>query len=268
MNLPEHFTFSQHNLQDYVDCRYRFYLKYVLGLDWPAVENEPILLQEARMELGNQFHRLVQQYFAGVDPAVLASTIESDELSAWWQAFMQLGIIDLPGDKQAEKLLSVPLESFRLVAKYDLLVKQSDRSYTIYDWKTSLRPPSHAILMDRLQSIVYPFVLQTWLSSRSEQSTTQQIIEMIYWFPAHPAEPVQFTYSAAQLDNDRDYLSGMVNEITTSAEKWFEKTSEVKKCAFCRYRSRCDRGISAGNLSDSDDLDEELSVFDLDFDAL
>lgn len=268
MNLPEHFTFSQHNLQDYVDCRYRFYLKYVLGLEWPAVENEPILLQEVRMELGNHFHRLVQQYFAGVDPAVLASTIESDELSDWWQAFMQLGLNDLPGEKQAEKLLSIILAEHRLVAKYDLLVKQPDGSYTIYDWKTSLRPPSHTILMDRLQSIVYPFVLKTWLSSRSERSTTQPNIEMIYWFPAHPAEPVQLTYNAAQLDNDRDYLLGMVNEITTSAEEWFEKTPELKKCTFCRYRSLCDRGISAGNISDIDDFGEDVNVFDLDFDAL
>jgi hypothetical protein len=268
MNLPENLTFSQHNLQDYVDCRYRFYLKYVLGVEWPAIENEPILLQEARMELGNQFHRLVQQYFAGVDPGVLASTIDSDELSAWWQAFMALGLYDLPGDKQAEKLYSIPLADHRLVAKYDLLIRQTDGAYTIYDWKTSSRPPSQAILMNRLQSIVYPFVLQTWWSSRADQSATPANLEMIYWFPTQPAEPVQFTYSAAQLDNDRDYLQGIVNEITSSSEEWFEKTAEVKKCAFCRYRSLCDRGISAGNLSNADVSEDAENVFDLDFDAL
>lgn len=268
MNLPENFTFSQHNLQDYVDCRYRFYLKYVLGVEWPAVENEPILLQEARMELGSQFHRLVQQYFAGVDPALLASTIESDELSAWWQAFTTLGLSALPGEKYAEKLLSIPLADHRLVAKYDLLIRQSDGAYTIYDWKTSLHPPSHAILMNRLQSIVYPFVLQSYISSRADLAASSVNIEMIYWFPALPAEPVQFTYSAAQLDNDREYLLGMVKEITTSTEEWFEKTPEVKKCAFCGYRSLCDRGISAGNLADADDIMNAETVFDLDFDAL
>lgn len=268
MNLPEIFTFSQHNLQDYVDCKYRFYLKYMLGIEWPAIETEPILLQEARIELGNQFHHLVQQYFAGVDAAVLGSSIQSDELAEWWQAFLTLGLLELPGEKFAEKLISIPLADHRLVAKYDLLVRQIDGTYTIYDWKTSLRPPSYTILINRLQSIIYPFVLQTDISFRVVPADLPVDIEMIYWFPAHPAEPVQFTYSVNQLDNDREYLLGMVDEISSGSAELFEKTTEVKKCAFCRYRSLCDRGISAGNLSDTDGLADVETVFDLDFDTL
>jgi hypothetical protein len=60
----------------------------------------------------------------------------------------------------------------------------------------------------------------------------------------------------------------MVNEITANTEEWFEKTPEVKKCAFCRYRSLCDRGISAGNLADADEIEDARTAFDLDFDAL
>jgi hypothetical protein len=122
--------------------------------------------------------------------------------------------------------------------------------------------------MNRLQSIVYPFVLQTYINSRADLDASPINIEMIYWFPALPAEPVHFTYSAAQLDNDREYLLGMVNEITANTEEWFEKTPEVKKCAFCRYRSLCDRGISAGNLADADEIEDARTAFDLDFDAL
>jgi len=268
MDLPENFSFSQHNLQDYMDCRYRFLLKYVLGIEWPAVENEPVLLQETRMELGNQFHRLVQQYFAGIDPAVNESSNDSDELTAWGRAFTELNLNAQSGEKYAEKLLSIPLANHRLVAKYDLFIRKNDGSYTNYDWKTSLRPPSPMRLMDRLQSIVYPFVLQSYLSSAAQSSGKRDKIEMIYWFPAHPTDPVAFSYTAEQLGNDRDYLLGLVNEITGNNEEWFEKTLAVKKCAYCRYRSLCDRGISAGDLGDEVDSIDSDSAFELDFDTL
>ena len=265
MRLPDNFSFSQHNLQDYVDCKYRFLQKYIRGIEWPAVESEPVVLQEIRMELGAQFHRLVQQYFAGIDPSALESTIQSDELVEWWQAFCTLKLIELPGDKSAEKILTIPVANNRLIAKYDLLINHGDGSYTIYDWKTSQHKPLPARMMDRLQSIVYPYVLQSSLTSRNE---TASVIEMIYWFPTHPTEPIEFTYSSQQLENDREYLMGLVNEITTNDEDWFTKTSQTKFCAYCRYRSLCDREIQAGQLQDAENLLDLDSVFDLDFDAL
>ena len=36
--LPPDFHFSQRSLQDYVDCRRRFQLRYLQHLAWPAVE--------------------------------------------------------------------------------------------------------------------------------------------------------------------------------------------------------------------------------------
>ena len=47
--LPPGFQFSQRSLQDYVDCRRRFELRYLQNLAWPAVEAEPHLEQEKRL---------------------------------------------------------------------------------------------------------------------------------------------------------------------------------------------------------------------------
>jgi len=268
MNLPENFSFSQHNLQDYVDCRYRFYLKYIRGVEWPAIESEPVLLQEARMELGVQFHQLVQQYFAGVSPDVLDSMIVSDELAEWWNAFLSLDLINLDGEKHAEKALSIPFAGRRLVAKYDLLIRHPDASYTIYDWKTSEHLPSSTRMLERLQSIIYPFVLQSSLTHQHGISVKNTTIEMFYWYPNHPQDPIQFMYSAQQLENDRMYLMDLVNEITQNSVDWFTKTSQIRYCNYCRYRSLCDRGVQAGNLTDAEEQLDLDSAFDIDFDSL
>ncbi len=40
MALPSDFQFSQSSLQDYVDCPWRFYLRYIRQLAWPAIVAE------------------------------------------------------------------------------------------------------------------------------------------------------------------------------------------------------------------------------------
>jgi len=83
--LPDDFAFSQQNLQDYLDCPRRFYLRYVEQLDWPAVESEPVLEQEHLAALGNQFHLLVQQTLSGVPAEVIRDSIHEEDLSRWWR---------------------------------------------------------------------------------------------------------------------------------------------------------------------------------------
>lgn len=268
MKLPDHFSFSQYNLQDYVDCKFRFLLKHIHQLAWPAIESEPLILQEARMELGQQFHRLVQQYFIGVDPEVLSNSIQTPELAEWWQAFLSLKLNEQPGTKRAEKMLSVSLNGHRLVAKFDLLLQRPASSYTIYDWKTSTQTPSMRYLQGRLQSRVYPLVL--WLSVTNSVTPPQNLpeIEMVYWFPAFPDVSLRFEYTYSNYEQDLDYLTHLINEIQEMKEEDFSRTTDVKRCAYCRYRSLCDRGISAGALTPGSEVDFPDSDFYLDFDSL
>lgn len=268
MQLPDDFSFSQQSLQDYSDCRFRFLLKYVRRLDWPAVESEPVMLQEARMELGQQFHRLVQQYFIGVDTETLTASINSLELAAWWEVFLALKLNELAGEKYAEKLLSVPTNGQRLLAKYDLLMINPPGSFTIYDWKTSIHQPSRQKLFSRLQSRVYPYVLRQSFENSPAGKSALPDIEMIYWFPSFPESPCQFTYSQESYEQDKDFLNGLTQEILTLEEDGFTRTDEVNKCTYCRYRSLCDRGVSAGVLVPGMEEEAEDSGFDLDFDLL
>ncbi|MBP8997192.1 MAG: PD-(D/E)XK nuclease family protein [Anaerolineaceae bacterium] len=266
MNLPERFSFSQQNLQDYVDCPYRFLLRHILQVEWPAVESEPVLLNEMRMELGQRYHRLVQQYFAGIPAESLTESIELPELLEWWKAFLDLKIQTVPGEKFAEKLFSVPFEGSRLMAKIDLLLVQGDNQYRIYDWKTGAVQPTYQNLSRKLQTIVYPYVLTAFLTQNSAEVENFPEIEMIYWYPASPNNPLQFIYSPQKFSQDQRYLSNIVQQIKNAGREDFLKTSEEKKCRYCRYRSLCDRGIEAGTLSEEASTLEGEDLFDLNFD--
>jgi len=265
MRLPDSFLFTQQNLQNYKDCSYRFYLKEILKLDWPAVESEPVREQEELMKLGSRFHLLCQQYFSGIPVDVLTDQITQPDLSTWWQNFLQLGIPFSNKRNKVEQLTSIPFLGYRLGAKFDLLALGEDGRILIYDWKTSQHQPKRQTILARMQSKVYPLVV-----AHSEKSSNKkpESIEMIYWYPEFPGTPIQFTYSQSQMDQDLTELELVVKEILDMDELGFEKTINIKICHFCRYRSLCDRGTSAGINEKLEDPTDQNDVFDLDFDAI
>ncbi|RPJ37740.1 MAG: PD-(D/E)XK nuclease family protein, partial [Chloroflexi bacterium] len=155
MDPLSYFEFSQSSLQDFTDCRRRFQLRYIQRVHWPAVQAEPAREFERHIQRGDRFHRLAQQYLVGVPEAQLARMAEADEdenLQRWWQNFLDSIPARLNGRRYVEIGLQAPLDGFRLVAKYDLVLLRPDGLVTIYDWKTGTHRPSRASLLDRLQT--------------------------------------------------------------------------------------------------------------------
>ena len=166
--LPPDFSFSQQNLQDYLDCKRRFYLRYVEHLEWPAIESEPVLEQERLMELGHTFHVLVQQSLSGIPAESIQATLHEEELERWWGNFQELELNLADNKYYVEEMLSIPFSGFRLIAKVDLIIVQGDQGILIYDWKTSMRLPNREVLLRRAQSKVYPYVV-----TQASQTLTQ-----------------------------------------------------------------------------------------------
>ena len=109
-------------------------------------------------------------------------------------------------------------------------------------------------------------MLTACLTQNSAEVENFPEIEMIYWYPANPNNPLQFIYSSQKFSQDQRYLSNIVQQIKISGREEFLKTSEEKKCRYCRYRSLCDRGIEAGTLSEDASTLEGEDLFDLNFD--
>lgn len=263
MSLPENFQFSQANLSDYVDCARRFQLRYLLEQDWPAVESEPLLERERFADLGRRFHKLIQQHVEGISIDALTQSANEPELARWWQNYLQHIVMageatssGLPPDRRAEVAISIPLGKYRLTAHLDLIAAEADR-LVIVDWKTERKRPTRDQLLKRMQTRVYRYIVT------EAYQRTPGTVSMIYWFAEFPDRPEILQYDAAQHTNDRDFLNQLIQEIETGAQAdgdW-DKTPDEHKCAYCTYRSLCNRGISAGAIDpDAEDYDQDISL--------
>ncbi len=277
--LPACFQFSQRNLQDYVDCRRRFQLRYLDQLAWPAIEVEPMIEQERRLQAGAAFHRMVQRYLVGVPAESLSALVESEgqnnrDLKRWWQNFLGFSGIVPEENVLVEGVLSARIVSYRLLAKYDFICWEVDGAVarvTIFDWKTSQQRPPRQWQVERLQTRIYPYLLvQAGPQILGVDKLSPEQVEMVYWFTEFPQEPHRFVYSSEQYQLDHEYLTGLVSEIEGLPEEDYQLTSDESKCKYCTYRSLCDRGITAGLIDpmEADRDSEEDYYLDLDFDQI
>jgi hypothetical protein len=255
----DRFAFSQSSLQDYVDCKRRFQLRYIQRVAWPALQAEPARENEQHMQRGARFHRLAQQYLLGVPEDKLTRMAEADpdeHLLNWWINFLDCIPAALVGQRHVEVELSAPLGPFRLVAKYDLVLVQTDGRVIIYDWKTASKRPKRARLMERMQTRVYPYLLvQAGAAINDNCAFDPQQVEMIYWFTEPQQAPEVFQYSAQHCQEDGDYLAGLVGQIGGLRQEDFDMAASTSACRFCVYRSLCGRGIQAGSMLDGSEED-------------
>jgi hypothetical protein len=272
MPLPPDFTFSQSSLQNYMDCQRRFELLYLQHLAWPALESEPVLEQERRMDLGHRFHQIIQQYILGFPESALSASAADPDLQRWWDHFLLYSPLpDLPPKRLPEYSLSAAFSGFRLLAKYDLVSVEPGQRAIILDWKTSLRRSPAKFLRQRLQTRLYPFLLVlAGAGLNGGQPLKPEQIEMIYWFAEFPTEPERIPYSEKQFQTDKRDIGKIIAEIQTRQPGTFMLTSDEKRCLFCNYRSLCNRGKRAGNWQqdDEDQTDAYTQSINLDFDQI
>ncbi|MCB9138746.1 MAG: PD-(D/E)XK nuclease family protein [Caldilineaceae bacterium] len=268
--LPETFAFSQSSLQAYSDCPRRFWLAYVEQLPWPAVEASPVHEYEERMRQGARFHRLIERAEIGMEPDVIAAGLDHP-LDDWFAKYQRFRPADLPGDVlEVEKTLSTPVavagRAYRLAAKYDLIAVEPRRRAIIMDWKSASRRGDEGQLRRRWQSRVYPYVLVEASRALPWGPLAPHQVEMRYWFTAAPSRPVTLPYSDALHAANHEQLHALMTEIVSgAAEDDYPKVADTplnrkRFCAYCIYRSRCDRGEAAGDLDDLADAEEFFAV--------
>ena len=270
---------SQASLQDYVECRYRFRLRYLDRLEWPALRAEPAARNERRLRDGKAFHQMVHQYLLGVPAERLQELAEhrtgadgGKEPADWWRAFCQNRPADLPGKRFPEVKLATQVAGRRLSATYDLIVVQDGERAVILDWKTSARRPREATVERGMQTRVYPYLLARAGAVLNEgNALPADRIEMRYWFAAHPHQPVVIRYDHDRFEADGQLIADLVREISELPLDRFDRTERREQCRLCTYRSLCDRGDAAahgdvdedgehGWLSNEDD--DEAASFD------
>ena len=269
MTLPANFVFTQNNLQDFEDCPRRFELRHLLHLAWPAPQTEPILEHEQHMLRGEIFHRLAQQYMIGIPADQLSSLANQQGLSDWWQTFLEDSLVkSIPSNRWPEITLSMPFSNFRLLCKMDLVTVDTEGNFVVFDWKTSPRKTPGEILKNRWQTLLYPFVLQHAASALDGSKPSANQIKMVYWFVEDPSHPHQFHFSEEQSVRVDELLHKRIDEINLLAEGQFFLTSDERRCAFCIYRSLCERGEAGSLDEDPSEYDPPASLADLNFEQI
>lgn len=254
MAMRDDFVFSQASLQDFVDCKRRFFYRYIERLSWPAIEAEPILENERRMIRGSHFHRLIHQYYLGVSEESLEKAADAAQVTRWWENFIAHHPVENGREVFPEKKIAVVLGDFRVVAKFDLIAKGEDGVVRIFDWKSSRNRPKKEFVAERMQTRVYPLVISKVVNKLFPgQGFRSDHVEMVYWYAGYPDAPEVFRYSEEQRAIDEKYILEKITEINSLNEKAdFPLTKDVNRCQFCVYRSLCDRGEHAGNLENYD----------------
>jgi RecB family exonuclease len=270
MVIPSDFQFSQASLQDFQDCRQRFYFRYIQRLSWPALEAEPAVLNEEWMQQGAEFHRIVHQYFLGMPAEKLSITVTRENLRTWWKDFLTNLPVDLSNTVFPERMLATKLAGFNLIAKFDLVELTTENSMVIYDWKTSQHSGSRQYLSGRMQTKVYPYVLaKVGHVFTTGKGVSPENIKMVYWYACNPQEPETFSYNRNKMVEDEQILIHMIDEITSlEGSKDFPKTENRKQCQFCVYRSLCNRGEKAGDFSELEIEKTDEIANKIDFDQI
>lgn len=270
--MPEikHFTFSSGSLQDFLDCERRFELKYLLRQEWPAPQSEPVLEVESRIRTGREFHYIIHQYLCGIPLPGLQKMELAPDIHHWLERF-EIFFRGFPFvELHSEYTVVTPSQdNYYLTAVYDLIGMTDQPKLLIIDWKTSPHPPRKEMIAQTIQSILYPYLA---FENRAQIFKGSKIghgdIEMIYWNAVHPQETVSFSYSVHQHEENSEKLKRLIDTIIGKPMGTFTKTENTRKCAYCQYRSLCQRGSRAGSLDQDNGeyIDVDTLISELQFD--
>ena len=263
--LPPAFHFTQSNLQDFVDCERRFYLRHIAQQRWPSPLAEPQDEVERAIRRGSRFHQLVERHQRGVDMEMLRESVADDIVIGEWMNRYEAAMADLgPFAQQwVEVSLSTRVADKPVLAKYDFIGRK-DKVLIGIDWKTG-RLPDVQRLSERMQTIIYLLVL-----FREGARLAGQDIDgfALHYVSVNDGETRRFTVNIQDAHRLATQLQGVIEEVFQAHK--FPLTEDIWKCKYCLYRGLCERGTSP-NLNDEDIspddfwLDFGVSVDDIEF---
>lgn len=250
-------------LHDFKQCARRYELKYRQRQPWPAPQAEPLFSYDLQQQRGQLFHRLVERYYLGMKPTLLTESIEDDLVHKWWLTFLEQTPVPQNSLTQvsAETRLSAEIQGCRFDVLYDLLqIDHERRKLTIFDWKTTPKPPQPSHWHNTVQTQLYLLVAGHLCQQFLGEEAILEDVSMVYWFPEHPHESVTIRYNT---DLHDQYHGAIMDTVSTledmqnhQSSPW-PLTENERMCNYCVYRSLCERGILGGALETLPDEPEE-----------
>jgi CRISPR/Cas system-associated exonuclease Cas4 (RecB family) len=252
-------SISQGYLNIWETCQRKYQYSFLEELSLPEAD----LQSKKNLQLGANFHLLMQQKELGLDVSTLASS--DVKLQLWLESFENQPPLMIDGDRLCEhrRTLEIDIEElvhhsqnsnqaqghFVLTAIYDLLILGYHQAQ-ILDWKTHQVALKADKLENNWQTRLYLYLLAKTTEYKPEQ------LSMTYWF-ANTAESVIINYSQVSYDRTEKNLLQILTEIA-QAQEYPKLPSGSRDCKYCEFRDRCDRGDMAPNVlfSNIEDIPE------------
>lgn len=248
MSLPIDFVASATALECYLSCPRRFRHRYIDHLPTAGPDHK----SSERMRRGDLFHKLVLWDALGLDASMILQTENDPELTDMWASYQDFRAT-LAGAGVAvlhDQVLTARCGTMPVQARLDALAFGPAGDVTIYDWKTSFWP-NRARLVNSPQSKVYPFVV--WNNrSRLDELAGQSRVNLVYWFPEEPEQPLRILCDSNYIEASTDWLRASIDTVVSDTS--FEMTDDRSICRTCEYLAHC--GVQTAD-GPSQELDED-----------
>ena len=225
---------SQSALNTFNACPVGFKRKYLEGISWNLSSSINSKEDESR-ELGRLFHVIAERYFNGIPTGIEEGV---GDMYHWFEALKRFIPRENGLEYYPEYELRLNRGNVKLQAKYDLILRENDKQYTIFDWKTEAKPLSANKAAISLQTVLYRYLLVEAGSRVFQEQILPQNVKMIYWQPTRQSTPVVLPYSEDQFIQDGWLLTNLVNKVLSYD---FEKAKEIEsdQCGRCQFRILC-----------------------------
>jgi len=258
-------TFSATTLQDFIDCKRKFKLKYIDHLSWPAPLSQLNTKYSEAITRGRKFHQLIQQHFIGIPDYELFNSIQDHTVRQWLKNALSF---EISSEKQTKKMVEYHVSYINkgvlLTGVIDLLLISPDSGMKIIDWKTGLSKPNLDRYKSRIQTRLYPYLLlqsPAFSANRFEGLKTQEIT-FNYWFTNFPEHSLSFTYDRQNFNQDDAYFDDLITTITLTPVEEMLMTHNIDLCRSCPFQLYCGRNIQADyfDIQESDDFESEVRL--------
>lgn len=263
---PEHLTLSRPKLETYLACQRRFQLRYLQHLPWPDTPQTEA--EEQVRQRGELFHQLVERHYLGFPPPADLAQEADPEVWRWWESFIQYGPKFTPADHLLPELtLSIPLGSFTLLGRFDLLVKKQQGEVHIYDWKTG-QPKTAGQMRHNWQTKLYLALTYEGREALHLPHLSPAQIHIHYWYARQPEQLQTIHYTPAEHEKNWAEITQWGQKIAQQLEHpTWPLTSDLEECGRCHYRNYCGRfeatQLVERILEERDEWDE-LYSYDVD----
>lgn len=248
---------TQTQISAYERCKRFYYLKMIRKLVWPVETGRPENIRE-----GEDFHLLVQQLILGFPPEMLIIPEKNEDVKRWLETYLKEKPLGKPEHIFAEKEVSASFADVLWLGKFDALAIEEDR-LIIFDWKTGKAKPDPEHYRGSPQTRLYRFLAKTCsprLIGAAPRPIPAENIEMVYWFPEHPAQTIRLPYSEEAYRQDMTYLKTRAHEMSSANEADFPMTEKTRQCEHCSYRTYCFPGQFRAELF-TEEIPEEEEIF-------